>query len=180
MSKLIIVCGLPGSGKTTLAKEISKRLKIACIHKDSIKEQFFESMNLSTLEDSKRVGKPTIDVLFRLAQEQMENGVDIIIEAPFNFPDDYPLFEGWQRKYGVNLYVIICSISKEERNNRFVERLNNGNRHHSHHDIDRLHIEGFDNNQIEFDYADIPGKQIRITTDKPVNVLVEEVVSRIK
>jgi adenylate kinase family enzyme len=39
MSKVIIVCGLPGSGKTTLSRELSKRLGIVCLHKDSIKEK---------------------------------------------------------------------------------------------------------------------------------------------
>lgn len=180
MSKLIIVCGLPGSGKTTFAKELSQKTGIACIHKDSIKERFFESMNFSTLEDSKCIGKPTVDVMFKLAQEQIENGVDVIIEAPFNFPDDYPLFEKWQKEYEVDLYAIICSISKEEWKRRFKERLDNGSRHHSHHDIDRIHIEGFDVRKVEFDYTGIPGKQIKITTDKPVDELVKEAMLQIK
>jgi len=93
MPKLIIVCGLPGSGKTTFAKELSKKTKIACIHKDSIKERFFESMGMSTLEESKRIGKPVVDVMLRLVEEQLKNSIDVIVESPFNFPEDYPLFE---------------------------------------------------------------------------------------
>ena len=42
MTKLIIICGLPGSGKTTLASELSKQTGIVCLHKDSIKEKLFE------------------------------------------------------------------------------------------------------------------------------------------
>lgn len=175
MPKLIIACGLPGVGKTTFAKELSKRLKIACIHKDSIKERFFESMNMSSLEESKMIGKPVIDVLFRLTEEQLKNGVDLIIEAPFNFPEDYPLFEKWQKEYSLALYAVICSINADERKRRFQKR----ERHHAHHDIDRKHIRSMGQQNYEYDYAEIPGKQIRITTDKPVSELVEEVVSQL-
>jgi predicted kinase len=174
MCKLIIVCGLPASGKTTLAKELSRRLKIACIHKDSIKECLFDELGLSTLDDSKRLGKPSVATLFHLAKQQIENDVDLIIEAPFNFPEDYPLFEEWRNIYDIELHTIVCSINTEERKRRFKER----ERHHAHHDIDRQLVRSMD--QQKHDYANIPGKQIRITTDKSVDELVEEVVSQIK
>jgi len=93
MQKLIIVCGLPGSGKTTLAKELSRKLKITCIHKDSIKENLYEILELSTLEDSKRIGGQSIQLLYKLTEEQLENGLDLIIEAPFYFEEDYEIFK---------------------------------------------------------------------------------------
>lgn len=173
MSKLIIVCGLPGSGKTTLANALSGKIKVACIHKDHIKERFFESMKLSSLEDSKCIGKPTIDVALRLTEDQLKNGVDIILEAPFNFPEDYPLFETWQKKYKLDLYSVVCLIDFEERRRRYCER----ERHFAHFDKER----GVDHlaNGPEYDYASIPGKQIRITTNESVGVLVEKVIKEI-
>ena len=173
MQKLIIVCWLPGSGKTTLASELSKQTGIVCLHKDSIKEKLFEGLHLSTLEDSKRIGKPSIDVMLYLAEEQIANGIDIIIEAPFNFPGDYELFTKWKEKYGINLYSVICSVGIEERKKRF----NNRERHHAHFDDLRI-IDHFTDN--EYDYASMPGKRILIKTEESVSELVKQVISEIK
>ncbi len=171
MTKLIIVCGLPGSGKTTLAKELSKKLGIVCICKDDIKEKLYESMKFSTLEDSKRIGKPSIDIMLHLAEQQLANGLDIIIESPFNFLEDYPLFKSWKEKYGLDLYSVICLIDFNERKKRFLKR----KRHNAHHDTQRI-SDHLLNDVTEYNYAMIPGKQIRIITNKKVEELVQDVI----
>ena len=174
MPKLIIVCGLPGSGKTTLAKALSKKLGIACLCKDDIKEKLYESMNLSTLEDSKRIGKPAVDIMLYLAEQQLASGVDVIIESPFNFPEDYPLFEDWKEKYNLDLYSIICSTSFSERRKRFLTR----KRHEAHHDTQRV-SDHLPDSVIEYDYATMPGKQIRIITNRKVEELARDIAKNI-
>lgn len=173
MSKLIIVCGLPGSGKTTLAKELSKQLNIACLHKDALKENLYEILKLSTLEDSKRIGNQSVQLLLRLAEEQIANKADLIIEAPFTFQEDYTLFQNWIDQYKIDLYSVICNISAEERKDRFVNRP----RHSSHHDQERIESATF-NEDTEV-YNTIPGKQIKVTTDQPVGILAKKVAGQI-
>jgi predicted kinase len=174
MTKLFIVCGLPGSGKTTLAKELSKKLSVACLCKDDIKERIYESMHLSTLEDSKRIGKPSIDVMMHLAEQQLINGVDVIIEAPFNFTEDYTIFKDWKEGYSLDLYSIICSIDFDGRKKRFLAR----ERHGAHHDTQRI-LDHLPEGVTEYDYATIPGKQIRVITNKKVEKLAQDVVREI-
>lgn len=173
MHKLIIVCGLPGSGKTLLADELSKRTGIACLHKDSIKEKLFEGLGMSTLEESKCIGKPSVDIMLYLAEQQVANGVDVIMEAPFNFPEDYGLFVEWVNRYGITLYSVICSVGAEERKRRVETR----ERHGAHFDSSRT-PDFFP--EKEYDYADMPGKQIRVHTDESVARLVDKVVSELR
>lgn len=52
MSKVIVFCGLPGTEKTTLTKEVSKRLNMFCIHKDAIKERLYDRLGGKTLQES--------------------------------------------------------------------------------------------------------------------------------
>lgn len=174
MTKLIIICGFPGSGKTTLARELSKKLKICCIYKDSIKERLYETLGLSTLEDSKKIGKPSVEVMLHLAEQQLTNEVDIIIESPFYFEEDFILFEKWKGEYNIDIYSIICSIDEAERENRFNIRP----RHHAHHDNERnFNVLSKEQSDV---YKKIPGNQIWVKTNKPVAELVEEIISKIK
>lgn len=169
MSKLIIVCGLPGSGKTLFARALSKETGIVCLHKDSIKDVLFEGLRLSTVEESKRIGKPSIDIMLHLAKQQIENGIDIIIEAPFNFPEDYGLFTEWENQYGVELFSVICYVDTEERRRRIEARARQG----AH--FDKLRMEDFFPEK-EYDYEDIPGKKMKICTNKSVKHLLKEVI----
>lgn len=170
--KLIIVCGLPGSGKTTLAKKLSEKMGVACLHKDSIKESLYDIFEMKTLEDSKRLGTQSIKLLFKLTEEQLTQGVDLILEAPFNFPEDYKIFNEWQLKYRIDLYSVICSINSKTREGR----ISNRPRHKAHHDDER----GDFLMNVKCNYKDIPGKQVRVITDKAVATLTNIVIAQLK
>ena len=139
------------------------------MHKDSIKDVLFEGLNLSTIEESKYIGKPSIDVMLRLTQEQIVNDIDVIIEAPFNFPEDYALFREWEDRYGITLYSFICCIDTEERRRRIKSRARQG----AHFDKSRM--EDFFPEK-EYNYTEIPGKQVRICTDRPMANLIKEAI----
>jgi len=171
-TKLIIVCGLPGSGKTTLSKELSKRTKTVCLRKDSIKEALYDIFEMKTLEDSKSIGGKSVELLFNLSEEQLAQGINLIIEAPFNFSDDYKIFKHWQRKYDLDLYSIICSIDDKTR----IARINSRQRHHAHHDAER----GDFSMNTRCNYKNIPGIQINVATDKRVTTLVDKILDQLK
>src|SRR5580658_7390649 len=73
-SRLIIVCGLPGSGKTTLAKALENRLRAVRFSPD----EWLDALSLNVYEDEKR-GK--IEALqWKLCQELLTLGLIAIIE----------------------------------------------------------------------------------------------------
>lgn len=171
MSRVIIFCGQSGSGKTTLAKDVSKRLNMVCLHKDSIKEKLYELEGGKTLEDSQRIGKVAIFLQLDLAEELIGDGIDVMIEAPFNHPDNTKRFEQWVSQYAIDLRVVVCEVDEKEREKRYRERP----RHRSHHDQARL-TQGLFPKEV-FDYAVFPGKKLFIDTARPVEDCVKEILA---
>jgi predicted kinase len=179
MTKLIIICGLTASGKTTLAEELSKKINVVCLHKDSIKSNLYNILELSTLEDSKRIGLQSVNLLFKLAEEQLKNGVDLIIESPFNHISDYELFHRWEKKYKLDVWKIICHMDDENREKRFKERLKI--RHICHHDGERLaNGEGLGKLEDYKVYEKMPGEKIEVVTNKPIGKIVTMILEEIK
>jgi len=73
-SRLIIVCGLPGSGKTTLAKALETRLRAVRFSPD----EWMDALSLNLWEEEMR-GK--IEALqWKFAQELLALGLTVIIE----------------------------------------------------------------------------------------------------
>lgn len=175
MAKLFIVCGESGTGKTTFANELSKRLKIFCLHKDTVKETLYDSMKMQTLEDSKKLGFPSIKTIMDLAEENLARGVDVILEAPFGFPDEGKTISAWKEKYDLDLCVIILTINNEERLKRFLNRP----RHASHHDGERNAVAQI-SVAVDSNFGHMPEKRIYLVSDKPVEELVDSVLAQIK
>jgi predicted kinase len=73
-SRLIIVCGLPGSGKTTLAKRLETKLRAICFSSD----EWMSALSLELYDEGMR---EKIEALqWKLAEELLVLGVTVIIE----------------------------------------------------------------------------------------------------
>ncbi|MBT6254468.1 AAA family ATPase [Candidatus Uhrbacteria bacterium] len=170
--KLIVISGAPATGKTTLSAELSALLNIACLNKDAIKERLYELMELSTLEDSRRVGLMAFKLFLHLIEIQLQRGVDLIIESPFAVPGDNEMLAAWQEQYGLRLICIECTVDPKIRATRFETRP----RHASHHDTDRMLV---DQPMDTSTLLSLPGEVIRVDTNRPNNEVVSEVLAAI-
>jgi predicted kinase len=65
----VVVSGAPGSGKTTVARVLSRQLELPLLSKDTIKEALLDVMGAASVEASKELGRAAIAVLLALAND---------------------------------------------------------------------------------------------------------------
>ena len=178
MSKLIVVCGLHASGKTTIANSLAKKTNIVCIHKDSLIDMLSDINGVSNFEEYKKVQREAMKLFFRLAEEQIALGVDLIIQSTCNFSEDADLFKTWIEKYKLDFYCVVCVIDDEERQKRFKNRPDHYKKYFINKKIETNSSQSL--NKTDFDYNLMPEKKIFIKTNRPVEYLVEEVLKQVK
>lgn len=64
---VVVVSGLPGSGKTTLAGPLAQALGLPLLDKDHVLESLFDSLGCSTPQERQRLSRAADAVLLRLA-----------------------------------------------------------------------------------------------------------------
>jgi len=79
---LLIVNGYAASGKTTLARALSRELRWPLVPKDEFKELLFDRLGAIDYKESKQLGAAAIDVMFGVARELLVAGTSVIIESP--------------------------------------------------------------------------------------------------
>jgi len=75
---LVIVCGLPGTGKTTLAREVAKNIPAVHISSDAIR-----MMLLSKRTYSEKEKEGVYEVMFNKAEELLTAGRSVVLDATF-------------------------------------------------------------------------------------------------
>lgn len=165
MSKLFIVCGLGGSGKTTIARALSQRLNLVCFFKDTIKEALHDQLGLVTRDSYK--------LYHRLVEEQVANGVDIMMELTFAFEPDVEMLKEWMERYDLEIINIVCRVDDETRRKRITTR----GRHVCHEEGDAEALKNLD--QV-FDYSRLPGRKIMATTDRETQEVIKEVLQQLE
>lgn len=130
---LIIVCGLPGSGKTTLAKKISKKFGFVHISSDKIRKELYSNPTYS--EEEK------INVYMEMAK-RVRNEKKSVVDASFSKKMYRKIFESIKKP----LYVF-CKISDVET----IERLKNRKDKYSDATFEiykKMQFDEFENEQV--------------------------------
>jgi glucokinase len=66
---LILICGLPGSGKTTLARQVAGALGLPLLSKDIVKERLFDILGVHDRVWSLKLGAAANEILWAIARE---------------------------------------------------------------------------------------------------------------
>jgi predicted kinase len=126
---LILVLGMPGSGKTTLAKKLATELTLPLISKDDIKVMLFDIYGWKDREWSKMAGQASYAIMDYFIVEQLRAGHSLIVESPFNPEFDNTKFRKWQEEYDVRYTQIYCYADADVIRQRFRDRAISDSRH---------------------------------------------------
>jgi predicted kinase len=136
--KLVIVTGRPGSGKTTLAKELGKILYLPVVSRDEIKEGYVNTFGTKHDELPADTNKKVTEVFFQTLEFLLSNNVSIIAEAAFQHKVWEP--EIRRMENSVDQFMIICEVSPELAAERHLQRgLENPQREFFHGDNRVVH-----------------------------------------
>jgi predicted kinase len=138
---VIIVTGLPCTGKTTLARRLSADLRLPLICKDSIKETLFDTLGWSDRDWSRKLGAATMRLLYMWVEEELAAGRSFVVESNFKAEYDTPIFLELIERHPFVPFQIICHTEGTTLLERFTARSISGARHPGH--VDHLTIEEF-------------------------------------
>jgi len=114
---LIIVCGLPGSGKSSLSRSLKKVFSAVYLNSDVIRKQIFSSPAYT--EDEKR------RVYFEMANqaEKILAGRNVIVDATFYKKRYREIMKEAARDAGTRYIIIECTLPEDVIRSRLAKRM---------------------------------------------------------
>ena len=79
----VVVSGLPGSGKTTIAAPLAEALTLPLLARDTIKESLWDALGPGDLAWSRRLGGASAEAFWRLAAEMRAAVLDNFFHRAF-------------------------------------------------------------------------------------------------
>ncbi len=127
---LIIIAGMPASGKTTFASYLSNALHIPLVCKDRLKEILWERIQYDgTLrEESQKFGGAAYDLSFHFCEELMKSGSALIFESNLGATCP-PALDALVQQYHYHVITVLFDGDVETIHRRFVERDRTTGRH---------------------------------------------------
>lgn len=161
---IILICGYPGVGKTTLANELGPLINAVILSTDKIRKELVYKPNYS--EEEKKL---IYNILLLIAKYLHNAGINCILDATFNHQKAIE-----DIKKGLNLtddqFKIIECICPEE---LIISRIKNRKKGYSDADVSIYRM-------IKENYEPIQEKHITVDTSQSLKKIVAKVANKIK
>jgi predicted kinase len=133
-TRLLLITGLPGSGKTTLGRCLAQRYGVPLLSKDLIKEPLLDVLGCSgEAAHSRLLSNASFAVLFAVTREILAANRDLVLEGNFR-PGEH---EGALAAISsLRLAQVLCRTEESIRLARLAMRNQVEARHAGHRDLD--------------------------------------------
>ncbi len=191
----ILLAGMPATGKSTMAKVLSKRLKLPAISKDSIKELLFDNVGFQSRAEKVNLGIASMEIMYYTAGQLMKAGQPFILEN--NFESSEKGMKNLVEKYQYSALTLTLTGDYKVIYQRFLERESSPDRHRGHV-VNDCYPEEKDNHlrisnaktiscedfvrgmeQRGFNAFCVDGRQIRVDTTDFSKINMEKLISQI-
>jgi aminoglycoside phosphotransferase family enzyme/predicted kinase len=124
----VMLCGLTGTGKSTLARELARRLDLTVISSDVVRKRIAGTTGRQLLSFdqgiySQRMTEKTYSIMAREAEKEIAAGRGVTLDATFIRRTHREKIARLAAKHQIPLFVIHCSASDETTRNRLSHRL---------------------------------------------------------
>jgi predicted kinase len=161
MPIVILFCGLPGVGKTTLARSVASRTGATILSSDKIRKELIKYPTYTRAE-----GRLIYDVLMLLTKYFTTAGIDCILDATFNRERSRKEVEFRLCSNDVRLYVIECTCPEEVALDRLRNRKN---------DFSDAGYSVY--SKMKNIYEPVQGQHLGIDTSTPCEVNLQKILS---
>jgi predicted kinase len=136
---VVLVTGLPASGKTTIARMLAAALHLPLLSRDAFKETLFDTLGWSDRGWSRRLGGASWALLYQSLEMLVVAGCACIVEANFDPERDAPRLSDLAGRHPFIPVEVHCIADGETLVERFVSRAASIDRHPGH--VDQTTIE---------------------------------------
>jgi predicted kinase len=139
---VIVISGMPGSGKTTLAHVLAASLHLPVVSRDDLKTGMHVTIESTERHEIARFGVAAFEVFYATVQLLVANGVSVIVEAAFHRDRSTAELQGLAAV--ADVAHIAIRIDEQTALDRYRQRAERGERHAAHADLlnlDRLRTE---------------------------------------
>lgn len=181
-SVIVLITGMPATGKTTLGKTLSEKYLFPFISKDALKERIFDALGWSDKDWSLKVSAASHRIMDYVIEEELKAGQSIILESNFKHAIDSARFTKMQSRFGCEVVQILCWAKGEVVFERFMKRIGTTERHPGQ--VEKISPEeirrGFVAANGKDVPLDIPGKTIELDTTDTEHIDYSEIYNAIE
>lgn len=130
-SVCVLVAGMPASGKSRMARELSVRLGLPMLSKDDIKELLYDTLGFCSREEKVALGVGAMEAMYYAARQVLGQGSSVILENNFedaSLPGLRALLAGCHARP----VTVMLTGEPEAVYQRFVARDQSPERHRGH------------------------------------------------